>query len=248
MKRIFQLMLKIRSTFIGYIDRKTNKLRIKKLKLKGYKVGKDVYIGKKCGFGGPGIEIGDNVTIVYNCQFQGPVKIGKNCIIASNVQVLSTSHDFYAGNALPYGTDYIVKTVIIEDNVWIGNNVLIAPGATIGEGAVIAFGSLVTKNIPKGALAGGNPARVLKTRDLKQYERLKRENRYLNDLRGRYKVTKKDIGHIESSLKNKIELYESELSDIQPRKRAAALYYFSTIHSKYKFILDEQEYKIVKVD
>lgn len=52
--------------------------------------------------------------------------------------------------------------VIIEDNVFIGSNVKILKGVTIGRDSVIANGSIVTKSIPPGVVAGGNPAKVLR--------------------------------------------------------------------------------------
>jgi len=55
------------------------------------------------------------------------------------------------------------KPVVIEDDVWIGCRSIILKGVRIGRGAVIAAGSVVTKDIPAGAIAGGVPARVLST-------------------------------------------------------------------------------------
>jgi galactoside O-acetyltransferase len=55
------------------------------------------------------------------------------------------------------------KPVVIEDDVWIGCRSIVLKGVRIGRGAVIAAGSVVTKDIPAGAIAGGVPARVLST-------------------------------------------------------------------------------------
>lgn len=55
-------------------------------------------------------------------------------------------------------------SIIIDDEVWIGSNVIILSGVRIGKGAIIAAGAVVTKDIPPYAIAGGNPARVLKYR------------------------------------------------------------------------------------
>lgn len=96
-------------------------------------------------------------------------------------------------DALPYGTKYINKPVIIEDNVWIGSDVIIIPGVTIHEGAIIGIGSVVTKDVPSCAVVGGNPAKIIKYRDKEQYEKLKRNERFLNFIRGSMIKVKKSI-------------------------------------------------------
>jgi virginiamycin A acetyltransferase len=61
----------------------------------------------------------------------------------------------------------------VGNDVWIGYGALIMPGVTIGDGAIIATGSVVTKNIPPYAIAGGNPASVIRYRfDERAIERL----------------------------------------------------------------------------
>lgn len=52
-------------------------------------------------------------------------------------------------------------TITIEDNVCIGGFSKIMPGVVIGEGAIVAGGSVVTKDVPKGAIVGGNPAKII---------------------------------------------------------------------------------------
>ncbi len=72
----------------------------------------------------------------------------------------------------------ILKPVTIADNVWIGCRATIVPGVTINEGAVIASGAVVTKDVPKGAVVGGNPAKVLKYRNMEYYEKLKEQKSF----------------------------------------------------------------------
>lgn len=54
------------------------------------------------------------------------------------------------------------KPVTIGDDVWVGGNVVINPGVTIGNNVVIGSGSVVTKDIPDGVIAAGNPCRVIR--------------------------------------------------------------------------------------
>jgi maltose O-acetyltransferase len=56
------------------------------------------------------------------------------------------------------------KPVFIGDDVWIGQRAIILPGVRVGDHAIVGAGAVVTKDVPKGAIVGGNPARVLRMR------------------------------------------------------------------------------------
>ena len=93
------------------------------------------------------------------------VRIGNEVLFGPGVRVTDT--DFHPIH--PYRrrfnnkqADVRARPVHIEDNVWIGAGCLILKGVTIGRDSVIAAGSVVTKSIPPGVVAGGNPARVLR--------------------------------------------------------------------------------------
>lgn len=60
--------------------------------------------------------------------------------------------------------------VRIEDNVWIGGGAIILPGVTIGRDSTIGAGSVVTRSIPAGCVAVGNPCRVIRRLDSVNYE------------------------------------------------------------------------------
>ena len=72
----------------------------------------------------------------------------------------------------------INKPVIIKDFVWLGSNVTIVPGVTIGEGVVVGAGSVVTKSVPNYAVIGGNPAQIIKYRDIDKFLELKQKKLY----------------------------------------------------------------------
>ena len=93
--------------------------------------------------------------------------------------IITQNHNYDEGNSIPYDDTYIYKTVIIEDNVWLGNRVIITGNITIGEGAIVAAGSVVCKDVPKYAIVGGNPAKVIKYRNIEHYNELKKEKRFL---------------------------------------------------------------------
>lgn len=108
----------------------------------------------------------------------GGVRIGIYCHIGKGLTIFSHNHNYHSYKSIPYDNTNIVKPVVIEDFVWCGANVTIVPGVTVGEGAVIGSGSVVTKNVPKGAVVGGNPAIVIKYRDMELYEKLKQEGKF----------------------------------------------------------------------
>ncbi|MEF8937285.1 acyltransferase [Halovenus amylolytica] len=108
-----------------------------------------------------------------NIRREGPVTIGDNFHAGDGCEIITATHNYDYGEAIPYDDSFVVDEVIIEDNVWFGINVTVLPGVTIGEGAIIQAGSVVVDDIPARAIAGGHPARVFKRRDREHYERLK---------------------------------------------------------------------------
>ena len=125
------------------------------------------------------IEIGSYVYIGPGAKFyaRGGIKIGNNVSIGPRVEIHTSNHR-YEGTMIPYDNYVVLKPVVIEDNVWIGANVAIVPGVTIHEGAVIGMNSVVTKDVEKCAVVGGNPARVIKYRDISRYESLKKKKKF----------------------------------------------------------------------
>lgn len=108
----------------------------------------------------------------------GNVIIGNYFHSGVEVLIITQNHNYDKGNAIPYDTTYIYKDVIIEDFVWVGSRVTILPGTKIGEGAVIQGGSVVHGEIPPYAVAGGNPAKVFKYRDIEHFKKLKEEGKF----------------------------------------------------------------------
>lgn len=84
--------------------------------------------------------------------------IGDDCLIGHNAVFATLNHDLDPSRR----ADLHPAPVVLGDNVWIGANVTILPGVTIGDDAVIGAASLVTKDIPVGAVAVGAPARVVR--------------------------------------------------------------------------------------
>jgi virginiamycin A acetyltransferase len=121
-----------------------------------------VNIGRFVSIFGPG-------TVIS--QISSQITIGSFSSIGQNVVIQDSSHrldkistyfmnrNIFGGNI---SEDVFSKgPVILGEDVWVGSNVVILPNVTIGRGAVIGAGSIVTKNVPKYAIAVGNPARVV---------------------------------------------------------------------------------------
>ena len=109
---------------------------------------------------GYNIHLGDDVFLNYNCVILDVAKvtIGEKTEIGPGTQILTADHPrdpAIRAQMLEYG-----RPITIGKNVWIGGGVLILPGVTIGDNAVIGAGSVVTRDVPEGATAFGNPARV----------------------------------------------------------------------------------------
>ena len=108
----------------------------------------------------------------------GGVIIGEYFHTGRGLTIFSTNHHYQSIDSIPYDKTTIKAPVIIGDFVWCGANVTIVPGVTIGEGAVIGAGSVVTRDVPRCAVVGGNPAQVIKYRDIQTFERLKSEGKF----------------------------------------------------------------------
>lgn len=88
------------------------------------------------------------------------------------------SHNYDNDDRIPYGYGHTEKQVTIGNNVWIASDVIISGNVNIGDGAIVAIGSVVVKDVPVCAIVGGNPAKVIKYRDINHYDRLVKENKY----------------------------------------------------------------------
>ena len=138
------------------------------MRVNGYSyVNRNTFLGKNVNFNG--MKIKGNGKVVIGNNFHS----GQECLM------ITSYHKYDGGDAIPYDSkEDIDKDIIIEDNVWLGDRVIILGGVKIGEGAIIQAGSVVIKDIPKYAIAGGHPAKVFKYRDIEHYEKLKEEGKF----------------------------------------------------------------------
>jgi maltose O-acetyltransferase len=121
---------------------------------------------------GKHIHLGDGVLINFDCIFLdgADVRIGDGTAVAPRVQFLTAGHPVDAAErvtrdpvtGMPNGGYTFNKPITIGKDCWIGAGAIILGGVTIGDGTTIGAGSVVTKDIPAGVVAAGNPCRVLR--------------------------------------------------------------------------------------
>jgi maltose O-acetyltransferase len=111
---------------------------------------------------GLNITLGNNVYFNFDCVVLdvAPVSIGSHTMFGPAVQIYTATHPLdalerKAGRELG-------RPITIGADVWVGGACVINPGVTIGDASVIGSGSVVTRDIPPGVLAAGNPCRVIR--------------------------------------------------------------------------------------
>lgn len=115
---------------------------------------------------GEGLKIGNNSSIgpysYIGCS--GYIEIGNNVMMSPRVSIYAENHLFDRPDLSIKEQGVKREFVKIEDDCWIAANTVILAGVTIGRGSVIAAGSVVTKDVPPYSVAGGVPAKVIKSR------------------------------------------------------------------------------------
>lgn len=99
--------------------------------------------------------IGDDV----NLYTLGEIILGKNVVVSQKCYLCTGSHDYSSEDFAIFA-----KPILIEDQAWVATDVFVAPGVTIGRGAVVGARSSVYRDIPKGMVCIGNPAKPIKPR------------------------------------------------------------------------------------
>lgn len=106
---------------------------------------------------GDGAVIGDGVVLY--CL--GPVSVGRRSTISQYAHLCAGTHD-YTRRSFPL----VTKPIQVGDDVWVATDVFIGPGVTIGDRSVVGARATVLKDVPPDVVVGGNPAKVIKPRQL----------------------------------------------------------------------------------
>ena len=130
-----------------------------------------------------GCEIGDEVKIGTFVEIQKGVKVGKRCKICSHSFIcegVTLEDEVFIGHNVTFINDRYPRATtssgklqteadwkciatVVKRRASIGSGATVLCGVTIGEGAIVGAGSVVTKDVPRGAVVAGNPAHVLRT-------------------------------------------------------------------------------------
>jgi maltose O-acetyltransferase len=116
----------------------------------------------RCDYGSY-VTIGERTFINYDCVMLdvAAIRIGAACQIGPRVQLVTATHPI---DPAPRRDGWeAAEPITIGDNVWLGAGVIVCPGVTIGDDTVVGAGAVVTRDLPPGVVAVGNPARVHRT-------------------------------------------------------------------------------------
>ncbi|WP_188454109.1 acyltransferase [Virgibacillus oceani] len=108
------------------------------------------------------------LMVMPDVMFPEKIRVGKNCIIGYNTTILA--HEYMI-------KEYRIGDVVIGDEVMIGANSTILPGVTIGDHAIVSAGTLVHKDVPAGSFVGGNPMKLIYSKD--EMEKREAADRFL---------------------------------------------------------------------
>jgi acetyltransferase-like isoleucine patch superfamily enzyme len=168
-------------------------LQIQYLKSQGHQIGKNVVLGERVSIslcrdsslkigaevkidgdtnlivGSKGIlEIGDNTYIGRRniISAMEKVSIGKDCMLAHNVSILDSSHEFRNSQISMINQGEKTEAVEISNDIWIGLGTAILKGTKLGPRTIVAANSVVGNKSPAnskgGVILGGNPAEIIK--------------------------------------------------------------------------------------
>jgi maltose O-acetyltransferase len=136
-----------------------------------------------------GFQIGRNVffadTFFLDSSHCFLISIGDNCTIGPNVRLIA--HDASTKNLLGYTK---IGRIDIRENCFIGDSAIVLPNVTIGPNSIVGAGSVVTRDVPSGTVAAGNPAKVIssiedyikKIQDMSKEKKIFTEEYYIENL------------------------------------------------------------------
>jgi len=110
------------------------------------------------------LSIGRDCSVNPYTVIRGDVRIGDAVRIGAHTSILGFNHTMTDTTVEFFRQPLTSRGIRIGDDVWVGSHVVVLDGVTVGDQSVLAAGAVVTKDVPAGAIVGGNPARFLRWR------------------------------------------------------------------------------------
>lgn len=148
----------------------------------GWRIGEGCFVSELASVSGDVLELGDRSYVAAGAYLSDQVRIGRDCSvnpyavvrgdvtigdavrIGAHTSILGFNHTMDDPDVEVFRQPLTSKGIRIGDDVWVGSHVVVLDGITVGDRAVLAAGAVVTKDVPPGAVVGGNPAKLLKWR------------------------------------------------------------------------------------
>jgi acetyltransferase-like isoleucine patch superfamily enzyme len=156
--------------------------QLQRQKQLGYPIGERCFVSELAEVQNEALELGEASYIAAGAYLTGSLRTGRDCSInpytvvrgrielgdavriGAHTSLLGFNHSFDDPELEIHRQPLTSKGIVVGNDVWIGSHVVILDGVRVGDRAVVAAGAVVTKDVPAGAVVGGNPARVLKWR------------------------------------------------------------------------------------
>ncbi|GAB3089418.1 acyltransferase [Isoptericola nanjingensis] len=148
---------------------------------RGYVLGERCFVSEQASVTNEVLELGDRTYVAAGAYVSGSLRAGRDCTlnpytvvrgdvrlgdavrIGSHTSVLGFNHSTDPDTEV-HRQPLTSAGITVGDDVWIGSHVVVLDGVAVGDKAVLAAGAVVTKDVPAGAVVGGNPARLIRWR------------------------------------------------------------------------------------
>ncbi|WP_402462795.1 acyltransferase [Isoptericola aurantiacus] len=149
---------------------------------RGFRFGQDCFLSELASVTDEHLELGDRSYVAAGAYLTGTLVTGRDCSInpytvvrgdvrlgaavriGAHTSLLGFNHTMDDPTVEIFRQPLVSEGITVGDDVWIGSHVVVLDGVEVGDGAVLAAGAVVTKDVPAGAVVGGNPARVIRWR------------------------------------------------------------------------------------
>ncbi|CAN5703466.1 hypothetical protein BH11ARM2_BH11ARM2_06820 [soil metagenome] len=136
------------------------------LRLFGARLGSHVHIYPKVVVWAPwNLEVGDRVGVADGAELYNiaPITLEENVTVSQGAFLCTGSHDVEAPSF-----QLIARPITVKREAWVAAQAFVGPGVTVGEGAVVGARTVVTRDVEPWTVVAGNPARVIKSRKVRE--------------------------------------------------------------------------------